>query len=747
MKITILSTFDNFGGASIAASRLNKALNTNGLSSNMLVQHKKGNLPNIETIAPNWFQKKLAFLRFALDRLQFTFYEKNKNVRFIFSQARIGVNVNNHPLIQQSDVIHLHWINFGFLSLDSLEKLFKTNKPVVWTLHDMWAFTGGCHYARECTNYERNCGNCEIFLKNPSTNDLSHQVWERKKEIFSNANLTIVTCSEWLAQKARESSLLKDKTIISIPNPIDVNVFRPIEKAVAREHFKLSPDKKYILFGAVKISDERKGFAYFVEALSMFDACNSMFDVQLSMFGIDEALNSEQQPSNNEHRTSNIENRTSNPEHRTPNIENRTSNIEILIFGQAQASDFKGLPFKVNILGKLSDVETIAKAYSAATVFVSPSIEDNLPNTIMESMACGTPVVGFEVGGIPEMIDHKFNGYLAKYKSAEDLAKGIYWTLFDSDYQALVDNSRRKVLDNYSEQVVAERYKKVYKVAPEASVAPAPRGGAFDIEVERLESVIPPLGVRGLLSIITITYNAEQFLERTIQSILAQTDQNFEYIIIDGKSTDGTLQIAEKYKNRVNKLISEPDKGLYDAMNKGLKNAKGDFIWFMNAGDEINDKDAVKRIFQFVTDKIDVLYGDTFFVNEDGNIQGLRSEITPHRLPKNLKWQDMKLGMLVCHQAFIARKTIAPLYMENNLSADVDWEIECLKRAREVKYLDLVVAKYLTGGISNRQLKRSLLDRYEVLKKHFGFMGAIFAHVQILFRGIGLILKNKGKYW
>ena len=250
-----------------------------------------------------------------------------------------------------------------------------------------------------------------------------------------------------------------------------------------------------------------------------------------------------------------------------------------------------------------------------------------------------------------------------------------------------------------------------------------------------------------LISIITITYNAEQYLERTIQSIINQSDHNFEYIIIDGKSKDGTLKIAEKYKSRVNILISEPDKGLYDAMNKGLKTATGEFVWFMNAGDEINDSQAVEKIYKVISDKTDVLYGDTYFVNDDGIIQGLRSEITPHRLPKNLKWQDMNLGMLVCHQAFIARKSIAPLYMENNLSADVDWEITCLKRAKEVKYLDFVVAKYLTGGISNKQLKRSLLDRYEVLKKHFGLIGAFSAHVQILFRGVGLILKKRGKYW
>ena len=438
MKITILSTFDNFGGAAIAASRLNKALNTNGLSSNILVQDKKGNLPNIESIARNWFQKKLALLRFALDRYQFAFYEKDKDVRFIFSQAKIGVDISSHPLIQQSEIVHLHWINFGFLSLNSLEKLFKINKPVVWTLHDMWAFTGGCHYSRECTNYERNCGNCVQFLKNPSDNDLSYQVWERKNEIFSKANLTIITCSEWLAEKARESSLLKDKIIISIPNPIDTSIFKPIEKSVAREYFKLLPDKKYILFGAVKISDARKGFAYFAEAISIL---NTLLSVS----------------------SQTIASKTTDGRNMPLSVGTQTTTIEILIFGQAQASDFEGLPFKVNILGKLSDSETIVKAYSVASVFVSPSIEDNLPNTIMESMACGTPVVGFEVGGIPEMIDHEKSGYLAKYKSSEDLAKGIYWILFNADYQSLANNSRQKVLENYSEKVVAEKYKKVYQ--------------------------------------------------------------------------------------------------------------------------------------------------------------------------------------------------------------------------------------------------------------------------------------------
>jgi glycosyltransferase involved in cell wall biosynthesis len=432
MKITIISTFDTFGGASISGLRLHQAFLKNGVESSMLVQEKKSNLTTIKTVSSNWFKAKMSFLRFAFDRLQFWFYEKSKEVRFVFSTALIGIDISEHKVVKEAEILHLFWINFGFLSLDSIKKLGEANKPIIWNLQDMWAFTGGCHYSGDCLAYEKSCGNCKQFLRNPDENDLSRNTWERKLEKFRDLNLTIVSSSDWLAQKARQSSLFKDLEVITIPTPIDVEIFRPTPKDIAATSFQLSPNKKYILFAAVKISDKRKGFLYFKEALSMLDA-----------------------------RLSNFENSTPNIEHRTE--ASVASNIEILIFGQAQLSDFEGLPFKVNILGKLSDLPTIAKAYSAASVFVIPSLEDNLPNTVIESMACGTPVVGFNTGGIPEMIDHNITGYVADYKSSEDLAKGIYWTLFESDYQALVDNSRQKVLDNYSEEVIVERYKKLYQ--------------------------------------------------------------------------------------------------------------------------------------------------------------------------------------------------------------------------------------------------------------------------------------------
>ncbi len=249
------------------------------------------------------------------------------------------------------------------------------------------------------------------------------------------------------------------------------------------------------------------------------------------------------------------------------------------------------------------------------------------------------------------------------------------------------------------------------------------------------------------ISIITITFNAEKYLERTILSIIQQDSQDYEYLLIDGQSKDNTLSIAQQYRAYFSKIISEPDKGLYDAMNKGLANAQGEFIWFINAGDEINDATTLGRIIEKISPKTDILYGETYFVDENRTILGERSYLTTHRLPKNLQWQQMKFGMLVCHQSFICRKNIAPKYDIHNLSADLDWEIECLKNSRENVYLDFIVSKYLVGGISNQQLKRSLIDRFKVIRKHFGLSNTLFIHLLILLRGIGKIIQKKGKYW
>ena len=254
-----------------------------------------------------------------------------------------------------------------------------------------------------------------------------------------------------------------------------------------------------------------------------------------------------------------------------------------------------------------------------------------------------------------------------------------------------------------------------------------------------------------MVSLITVTYNAEKFLERTIRSIIGQTCREVEYIIVDGGSTDGTLDIIRKYENHVTRWVSEPDKGLYDAMNKGLRMAQGEFVWFMNAGDELYDAHVLATLAQHqsVQDDVDVYYGDALFVDEAGKALGLRSEITPHRLPTHLTWRDLALGMVVCHQSFIVRRRIAPAYdpLTHPYSADVDWEIKCLKHARRTVRLPGPLSRYLTGGFSRRNLRQSLLDRFGVLRSHFGLAGAVANHLRIALRGAAFIARRGGKYW
>lgn len=242
------------------------------------------------------------------------------------------------------------------------------------------------------------------------------------------------------------------------------------------------------------------------------------------------------------------------------------------------------------------------------------------------------------------------------------------------------------------------------------------------------------------ISIITITYDAGRFLERTVQSLLAQPVSDYEYIVIDGASTDETLAIIKRYENHVTTWISEPDRGLYDAMNKGLHRATGDYVWFMNAGDELHDPQTLPNLLTAINaTSADVYYSDALFVRDDGSERsgepiGLRSRVTPHTLPLNLTWRDMALGMKVCHQAFVVKRSLAPDYLIDNLSADLDWEIRCLKAANKIHYLPFVLCKYLTGGVSVQQHRRSLLDRFRVLTIHFGWVPTLLNHGRIGWR-------------
>lgn len=416
MDIVQINTIDIQGGAARAAFRLNQALNKLDVDSKMLVQSKVGDDIKVKSVTQIKIQKVLAKIRPYYDMLPLKLY-KNREAG-PFSVARTGVNIYNNQYIKEADIINLHWINGGFLSLKSIKKLNQLHKPIVWTLHDMWPFTGGCHYSGGCTKYKKKCGQCPM-LNSSKDRDLTRRIWEKKNKCYKNLKLTIVPCSNWLAKCAKDSSLFDDLRIEVIPNSVDINVFKPIKKEIARDILNLPQNKYLILFGAMgATSDKRKGFSYLNKAL---------YKIKITY----------------------------------PELKDK---IELIIFGASYSEDIDNLSFKTHFLGRLNDEHSLALCYNAADIFITPSLEDNLPNTIMESLSCGTPVVGFKTGGIPDMIEHKQNGYLVEYKSVDDLAQGICWILKDKN--KLIDigkKARQKVLDNYTYDIVGNRYFKLYK--------------------------------------------------------------------------------------------------------------------------------------------------------------------------------------------------------------------------------------------------------------------------------------------
>ena len=238
------------------------------------------------------------------------------------------------------------------------------------------------------------------------------------------------------------------------------------------------------------------------------------------------------------------------------------------------------------------------------------------------------------------------------------------------------------------------------------------------------------------ISIITVVYNGVDLLEGTIHSVLGQTYPHIEYIIVDGASTDGTLEIIKKYEQQIDKWISEPDKGLYDAMNKGMRMATGDYLWFMNCGDHIHEPTTVERMMAKNNPPADILYGEVLLVDEKRTPLGTRSQLTTRKLPRQLNWKSLNHGMVVSHQAFLPKRSIAPVYMEGNLAADIDWVIECLKKSTSTLNSEMILAEFLLGGVSKKRHQQSLKDRFVVLQKHYGIFPNLWNHFYIGIRAL-----------
>lgn len=411
MKKVLHLNASSGGGAFVVAQRLSEALNAGGEieSKHLVYTGKEG---NYNLWANSFLRKKYAFGLHALEKLDFLRFEKNGNIRFAFSHGITGIQIAKHPLVLEADIIHLHWINKGFISLTGLDALLALGKPVVWTCHDMWPFTGGCYYSGTCMNFKQGCGHCK-YLKNPARTDLSFKVFERKKTIFNkHKNLTLITPSNWLREIGLSSGTAVEKAIFTIPNCIDTEIFRPVVKGI-----DTSADRKFtLMFAAVNISDKRKGFHEF----KLF--CESL-------------------------------------------LQKGFTNFKVLFVGDKK-SDFEfHSKIEHEFTGYISDPEKMASWYNQADMYITTTNDDNLPTTVMEALATGTPVAAFSAGGIGEMVSDGETGVLVPVYESDLLAEKViaFFNKTVAERQIYSEAARNFAVANYSKEVVVKKHLELYQ--------------------------------------------------------------------------------------------------------------------------------------------------------------------------------------------------------------------------------------------------------------------------------------------
>jgi glycosyltransferase involved in cell wall biosynthesis len=406
MKVLQVSGTDKVGGAGIASYRLHEGLRQSDIDSQMLVFRKVTSNPTVHRLLPRMSRWGRLQMRVASKRYNHQLKQHPRHAE----SSYWSLNSRTYPIADrinsfEADIVHIHWVGDNYLPIQQLANI---NAPIIWTLHDMWAFTGGCHYSGECKAYQTGCGNCPQLI-HPQPNDISQQVIQQKIQSWSDIPMTIVCPSQWLADCVRNSQILGNQKVEVIPNGIDTTHFKPIDKTSARHAFNLPQDKKLVLFGAFGgTEDPRKGFTYLRDALKLL------------------------------------------PE---------ASDIELVVFGSEQPEQLDvNLP--VHQIGRLQDHVSMVLLYSACDVFVLPSLQDNLPNTLIESLACGTPCIAFDTGGISDIIQHQQNGYLAQFKDTGDLAKGIQWTLEQLLQPSIIHQNTVK---HYNLPHITEQYSQLYQ--------------------------------------------------------------------------------------------------------------------------------------------------------------------------------------------------------------------------------------------------------------------------------------------
>lgn len=409
LRVAHVSTSDLGGGAARAAYRLHQGLTALGTGSAMVVQEKLSADGRVHAAGHRWVRDPMQ-TRGRLTYGPLRLYPRRDKAAS-FSLQWLPSPAPAALAALDPDVVNLHWVCGGFLSVEDVARI---TQPVVWTLHDMWAFTGGCHYSGGCRGFEQQCGRCPV-LGSRTAADASRWVHRRKARAWRHP-LRAVSPSRWLAEEARKSSLFAAAPVEVIPYGVDTELFAPQDRAAARHALGLPAGKKIILFGAARaLDDPRKGFAHLVAALAALPP-ETRRDWMLAVAG-----------------------------------------------AEARAT---ALPLPVDFRGDVKDDHALARLYAAADVFVAPSVEENLSCMVLEALAAGTPCVAFDVGGMPDMIVHRETGYLARPYEAADLAAGLAWVLAEEERRRrLAAACRSRAEAEYSLRRQAERYLDVYRRA------------------------------------------------------------------------------------------------------------------------------------------------------------------------------------------------------------------------------------------------------------------------------------------
>jgi glycosyltransferase involved in cell wall biosynthesis len=380
MNVLHINFSDRKGGAAIASFRLHNAMLRTGINSRMLVlQRTVRDRDDITTVS----QTQLA-MSLVTDVVEPLLVKPMSGGKGWFSSFMFGFDITGSAFFHEADVIYLHWIG-KLVNFSILKKICKSGKPVFWFMHDMFPITGGCHHAFDCEKYKDRCNNCPCHINKPFYPDLSKSQFRKKHKLYRQFNnLHFIAPSRWMQECAKTSALTRDSQVFHIPNLIDGTVFKPLDRQFARRVYSLPVGKKIIGFGAERVlTNQFKGWKQFCETMQHL--------ATLENIDCDE--------------------------------------IFIVIFGSSyNRAIANALPFETIFTGYLADDWSLAVLYNALDVFVIPSLAENFPLTVEESLSCDTPVVGFNTGGIPDMVSNK-TGYLAEYLNSGDMAKGIVQVL------------------------------------------------------------------------------------------------------------------------------------------------------------------------------------------------------------------------------------------------------------------------------------------------------------------------------